>query len=38
MLEVSHDSSLELIAAPAIGIEAVGEIAEGSDRHMSPFL
>ena len=26
----------EVFAAPSIRIEAVGEIAEGSDRHMSP--
>jgi hypothetical protein len=27
----------EVFAAPSIWIEAVGEIAEGSNRHMSPF-
>jgi hypothetical protein len=32
------DVSNEVFAAPSIRIEAVGEIAEGSDRHMSPFL
>src|SRR6266566_4403073 len=30
--------SNEVFAAPSIRIEAVGEIAEGSDRHMSPFI
>src|SRR6266480_1000798 len=33
-VEVSN----EVFPAPSIGIEAVGEIAEGSDRHMSPLL
>jgi hypothetical protein len=28
----------EVFAAPSIRIEAIGEIAEGSDRHMSPLL
>src|ERR1700730_6973109 len=32
------DVSNEVFAAPSIRIEAVGEIVEGSDRHMSPFL
>src|SRR5207248_2753173 len=27
----------EVFAAPSIRIEAIGEIAEGSDRHMSPY-
>src|SRR2546430_14967720 len=31
------DVSNEVFAAPSIRIEAIGEIAEGSDRHKSPF-
>src|SRR5439155_17450281 len=32
------DVSDEVFATPSIRIEAVGEIAEGSDRHKSPFI
>src|SRR6266496_745521 len=32
------DVSNEMFAAPSIRIEAVGEIAEGGDRHKSPFI
>src|SRR5438874_6099715 len=31
------DVGNEVFAAPSIRIEAVGEIAEGCDRHMSPY-
>jgi hypothetical protein len=36
-LVIQVDVSNEMFAASLVGIEAVREITEGSDRHMSPF-